>query len=105
MGQLRAFGVARRLVELDEALESELFEARGMVVEFDQPGIGPVRQIGSPIKMSRTPAVEPGAAPAIGADTRDVLASAGLAEDEIDRLFESGAVAGPGGGGEVEFRA
>lgn len=93
------------ILELDEALESELLNERGMVVEFDQPGIGPVRQIGSPIRMSRTPAAEPSAAPAIGADTRDVLAAAGFAPEEIDGLFESGAVAGPGGGGETEFRA
>lgn len=93
------------ILELDEALESDLFRERGMVVEFDQPGIGQVRQIGSPIKLSRTPAKDPEAAPAIGADTRDVLASAGLDPAEIDGLFESGAVAGPGGGGEMEFRA
>lgn len=93
------------ILELDEALESELLNERGMVVGFEQPGIGPVRQIGSPIRMSRTPAAEPAAAPAIGADTRDVLASAGLSPEEIDGLFESGAAAGPGGGGEMEFRA
>ena len=93
------------ILELDEALESELFEARGMVVEFEQPGIGPVRQIGSPIRMSRTPAGEASAAPAIGADTREVLASAGLAPKEIDELFEAGVAAGPGAGGATEFRA
>ena len=93
------------ILELDEALESELFRERGMVVEFEQPGLGPVRQIGSPIRMSRTPAVEPSAAPAIGGDTRDVLASAGFGADEIDRLFEAGVAAGPGGLGETEFRA
>lgn len=76
-----------------------------MVVEFEQPGIGPVRQIGSPIRMSRTPAGEASAAPAIGADTREVLASAGLAPKEIDELFEAGVAAGPGAGGATEFRA
>lgn len=93
------------ILELDEALESDLFRERGMVVEFDQPGIGPVRQIGSPIRMSRTPAAEASAAPAIGADTRDVLASAGIAPEEIEQLFEVGAASGPGASGEMEFRA
>jgi len=93
------------ILELDEALESELFRERGMIVEFDQPGIGPVKQIGSPIKMSRTPAAEASAAPAIGADTRDVLASAGFGPKEIEELFEAGAAAGPGTGGGMEFRA
>ena len=83
----------------------DLLRERGMIVEWEQPGIGPVRQIGSPIKMSRTPAAEPGPAPAIGADTREVLASAGLSAEEIEGLFESGVAAGPGSGGEMEFRA
>ena len=93
------------ILELDEALESDLFRERGMLVEFEQPGIGPVRQIGSPIRMSRTPAAQASAAPAIGADTRDVLESAGFAAEETERLFEIGAAAGPGDGGSVEFRA
>lgn len=93
------------ILELDEALESELFREREMVVEFEQPGIGPVRQIGSPVRMSRTPAAQASAAPAIGADTRDVLLSAGFAPKEIEELFENGCAAGPGGVGETEFRA
>ena len=43
------------ILDLDEALESDLVPARGMVVELDQPGIGPVKQVGSPLKLSRTP--------------------------------------------------
>lgn len=93
------------ILEVDEAIGSELFRERGMIIEFDQPGIGPVCQIGSPIRMSRTPAQDGSAAPAIGADTRDVLASSGLSPKEIDELFENGAVAGPGSDGEMEFRA
>ena len=42
---------------LDEALESELVGAREMVVEVDQPGAdAPVRLLGTPVKLSRTPA-------------------------------------------------
>ena len=44
------------ILDLDEVLDSELVRARGMVVELDQPGIGPVKQVGAPIKLSRTPA-------------------------------------------------
>ena len=54
------------ILDLDEALESELVRARGMVVELDQPGIGPVKQVGAPIKLSRTPADTSGAAPGAG---------------------------------------
>ena len=34
------------ILDLDEALESELVRAREMVVELDQPGIGAVKQVG-----------------------------------------------------------
>jgi alpha-methylacyl-CoA racemase len=66
------------ILDLDEVLDSELVRARGMVVELDQPGIGPVKQVGAPIKLSRTPADTAGAAPALGADTDDVLREIGV---------------------------
>lgn len=94
------------ILDVGEAMESELTEERGMVVEFDQPGIGPVRQIANPVKLSGTPAMDPRPAPAIGADTEAVLAEAGFSREEISALIESGAAAGPGGesGGPV-FKA
>jgi crotonobetainyl-CoA:carnitine CoA-transferase CaiB-like acyl-CoA transferase len=66
------------ILDLDEVLDSELVRARGMVVELDQPGIGPVKQVGAPIKLSRTPADTTGAAPPLGADTDEVLREAGI---------------------------
>jgi alpha-methylacyl-CoA racemase len=82
---------------LDEALESDLVAAREMVVELTQPGAErPVRLLGVPIKLSRTPG-DPRRAPGpgLGQHTRDVLAEAGYPPEEIDALHESGAVAGP----------
>jgi crotonobetainyl-CoA:carnitine CoA-transferase CaiB-like acyl-CoA transferase len=85
------------VLDLDEALDSELVRARDMVVEIDQPGAErPVRQLGVPVKLSRTPgdpARAPG--PALGQDTEAVLAGLGYAPEEIARLVEAGAVAGP----------
>jgi len=82
---------------LDEALESELIAAREMVVEIAQPGVGrPVRQLGVPIKLSRTPASparRPG--PALGEHTDEILAEAGFAPEEIAALHTSGAIGGP----------
>jgi crotonobetainyl-CoA:carnitine CoA-transferase CaiB-like acyl-CoA transferase len=54
------------ILDLDETLASELVRAREMVIELDQPGIGPVEQVGFPIKMSRTPAAVRRPAPALG---------------------------------------
>jgi alpha-methylacyl-CoA racemase len=82
------------VLDLDEALESELVRAREMVIEVDQPGAGPVRLLGAPVKLSRTPA-EPTRAggPAIGADTDAVLGEVGYAGEEIGALREAGTVA------------
>jgi alpha-methylacyl-CoA racemase len=82
---------------LDEALDSELVAARDMVISLDQPGAErPVRLLGLPFKLSRTPG-DPTSAPGpgLGEHTREVLAEAGYAQAEIDALLESGAVAGP----------
>jgi alpha-methylacyl-CoA racemase len=85
------------VLELDEVLDSELVAAREMVVEVDQPGAEkPVRLLGGPVKLSRTPA-DPGRAggPALGEHTEQVLRAAGYGAEEIASLHESGAVAGP----------
>jgi alpha-methylacyl-CoA racemase len=87
------------VLELDEALNSELIRSRGMVVEIEQPGAArPVRQLGIPIKLGRTPgdhARLPG--PVLGEHTEDVMLRAGYSEQEVAALFAEGAVAGPTG--------
>jgi alpha-methylacyl-CoA racemase len=81
---------------LDEALSSELVRAREMVVSVDQPGAGPVQLLGTPVKLSRTPADPTRAGgPPLGADTEAVLTEAGYTPDEIHELMATGAVAGP----------
>jgi alpha-methylacyl-CoA racemase len=80
---------------LDEALASELVREREMVVELEQPGLGPVRLLGLPIKLSRTPGDATRPAPALGEHTEEVLLEAGLDADEVAALLASGAVAGP----------
>jgi alpha-methylacyl-CoA racemase len=83
------------VLDLDEALHSELVRAREMVVELDQPGAQrPVRLLGVPVKLSRTPGdANRGPGPAVGEHTREVLAALGYGDDEIAAMFESGAAA------------
>ena len=83
------------VLDLDEALDSELVRAREMVVEWEQPPLGAVRQLGIPVKLSRTPGTVHAPAPALGEHTREVLAGAGLTEEQIESLLASGAAAGP----------
>jgi crotonobetainyl-CoA:carnitine CoA-transferase CaiB-like acyl-CoA transferase len=93
------------LLDIGEALDSELVKAREMVVELDQPGAGPVKQLGVPIKLSRTPGAvdEPG--PSLGEHTDEVLAALGYSEADISALKECGAAAGPAVGAQGSFLA
>jgi alpha-methylacyl-CoA racemase len=93
------------VLDLDEALESELVRAREMVVELDQPGADGVRLLGVPVRLSRTPGAPAGPGPALGEHTREVLAALGYREEEIDSLLESGAAAGPASGARGSFMA
>jgi alpha-methylacyl-CoA racemase len=76
---------------LDEALAA----ADATVTELAQPGVErPVRLLGAPFKLSRTPADparRPG--PALGEHTDEVLAEVGYSAQEIAALRFSGAVA------------
>ena len=82
------------VLDLDQALDSELFREREMVVEVEQPELGPVRLLGLPLKLSRTPGDPTRPAPALGEHTEEVLREAGFGDDEVAGLLESGAVAG-----------
>ncbi|HUR86919.1 MAG TPA: CoA transferase [Solirubrobacteraceae bacterium] len=82
------------VLDLGEALSSELVAARAMVAELDQPGATePVRLLGAPVKLSRTPPDTnrlPG--PELGEHTESVLRAAGFDEERIASLLAAGAV-------------
>jgi crotonobetainyl-CoA:carnitine CoA-transferase CaiB-like acyl-CoA transferase len=84
------------VLDLDETLDSELVRARGMVVEIDQPRAErPVRGLGNPVKLSRTPGEVGAPAPSLGEHTDEVLEAAGYSPEQIAGLKERGAAAGP----------
>ena len=95
------------VLDLDEALASDLVRERAMVTELDQPGAQrPVRLLGAPIKLSRTPADtnrKPG--PALGEQTDAVLRGLGYDEAQVAALKEAGAVAGAVSGARGSFMA
>ncbi len=85
------------VLDLDEALRSELVREREMVVELDQPGAErPVRQLGIPVKLDRTPGSHarlPG--PVLGEHTEQALLEAGYSAEQVAELLAGGAAAGP----------
>ncbi|WP_300727596.1 CaiB/BaiF CoA-transferase family protein [Pseudomonas sp.] len=62
---------------------------RGLLVD-----IGDYRGIGSPVKLSRTPATYRTAPPTLGQDTRAVLEGLGLHAEVIEQLYAAGVVRG-----------
>jgi crotonobetainyl-CoA:carnitine CoA-transferase CaiB-like acyl-CoA transferase len=90
------------ILDLDEALESELAREREMVITYQQPELGEIRQLGFPIKLSGTPASVERPAPALGEHTEEVLTEAGYSPEEVRALEESGAAKGPDTAGKQE---
>jgi crotonobetainyl-CoA:carnitine CoA-transferase CaiB-like acyl-CoA transferase len=66
--------------------------AREMVVETEHPTLGHLRTLGSPIKLSATPADVTRRAPQLGEHTEEVLIEAGFSSDEISTLRATGAI-------------
>jgi alpha-methylacyl-CoA racemase len=87
------------VLDVDEALSSDLVGEREMVVTLEQPGVVEgVRQLGIPVKLDRTPGEHnrlPG--PGLGEHTEQVLRAAGYSEAQVAELLEQGAVAGGAG--------
>jgi len=65
---------------------------REMMVEQDDPVEGRIKEIGSPIKLSETPAELRMPPPGLGEHTRKILASLGYGDAEVDGLREAGVI-------------
>jgi len=92
------------VLDLGEALDSELVRQREMVVEVDQPGAAaPVRLLGHPVKFSGTPADATRPGPAFGEHTAEVLADLGYSPEQAAEMVAAGAVAGPSEGAAGSF--
>lgn len=63
----------------------------GLVQEFDQPGLGRVRQARPAARFEVTPAAIGGPAPRIGGHTRPILAELGYDEQQITSMITAGA--------------
>ncbi|PNK59845.1 CaiB/BaiF CoA transferase family protein [Psychrobacter sp. FDAARGOS_221] len=72
-----------------EALAMPQVQARNMVVSFPD---SPVRALGNPIKLSKTPVRYDSAPPALGADTQAVLEQLNLSAEQVQQLQDKGVI-------------
>jgi len=76
------------VLSLDEVLKDKHHRERGAILAGKDIGSGFVDQVGIIYKMSKTPGKIRRQAPAVGADTADVLKEIGIADSAISKLVE-----------------
>lgn len=81
------------IADYAQVFTDEHLVAREFYWRAPHPRIGSVEQIGSPMRLSATPAIRRAAGPLLGADTDEVLGAAGFSVDDIDEFRRKRAVA------------
>jgi len=71
------------ILELDEVFAQPQVAAREMLLEFDHPTVGRMRQVGFPIKLERTPATLRYPPPLLGQHSEEVLREVGMTEADV----------------------
>jgi crotonobetainyl-CoA:carnitine CoA-transferase CaiB-like acyl-CoA transferase len=80
------------ILTYEAALATPQAVARKMTVDVNHPTLGPLRTLGTPIKMSDAPLNPTRRAPMLGEHSDEVLHTIGFSNDEIDQLRSAGAV-------------
>ena len=77
---------------VDQAVQDPQVLARGIIVELDHPTAGPLKVVGCPVRLTRTPPLVRTPPPILGQHTDEVLAALGFTDDDIASLHHSGVV-------------
>jgi crotonobetainyl-CoA:carnitine CoA-transferase CaiB-like acyl-CoA transferase len=77
---------------VDELPDDPQVRANGLLPEIEDPRIGRLRTVDSPVRLEGVEKRRPSLAPEIGEHTREVLASLGYADERIRQLEAAGAV-------------
>ena len=75
-----------------QVFNDEHLLARTYFWDAPHPTVGPVRQLGSPMRFARTPVRRDDAGPRLGEDSTDILSELGYNPEEIGRLLTKGII-------------
>jgi crotonobetainyl-CoA:carnitine CoA-transferase CaiB-like acyl-CoA transferase len=76
-----------------QVVEHPQVQARQPFIEMDHPKVGKVRGVGSPVRLSKTPAEVRTPAPTHGQHTHEVMREVlGMSDGEIDALMKKGVI-------------
>ena len=82
-----------KINNIKEICEDPVIRHRNMLVTVDQPGVGPVRIAGSPIRLSETPGEVRSPAPLLGEHSAEVLREVlGYTTERIEALKAEGVI-------------
>ena len=91
--------VAGPIYNMEQVYQDPQVLAREMLVDFEDPELGTIRNIGVPVKMSTTPGSIRRRAPGIGEHSSEILLERGFSKEEVDVLLEEGTVLANQGSG------
>jgi crotonobetainyl-CoA:carnitine CoA-transferase CaiB-like acyl-CoA transferase len=74
------------IANFDDVVVDKQMAANGVFVELDDPELGRVRTVDTPMKIESHPKTRPAPAPRLGEHTRAILAELGLSDAEIKAL-------------------
>ena len=94
IAELDRLGVPASKVHLPEELADDPgVQEAGIMLDVEHALVGREQFVGPLVEMSGSPTGSPRPSPLLGHHTREILEEAGLAADEVDDLYERGAIA------------
>ena len=91
--------VAGPIYNMEQVYQDPQVLARKMLVDFEDPELGVIRNIGVPVKLSETPGRIRRRAPALGEHSEEILLERGFSQEEVDGLLADGTILGNQGSG------
>ena len=91
MLELESKGVlCARINSFEDAARNPQIACNNMIVSMEDPDVGELKLLGTPVRLKGTPPQLREFPPRLGQHSRDVALEIGYSQDEVDRLVEEG---------------